>query len=129
MLEDRKTRIAEDLIKSRALEEKIKNADDSKNEILSEARKESEKIIKQSEKNATEIKDRMTKEATSEVEKIREESKKQIGAEKEKTMQDLKKELGSLVSVAIEKAMGDVMDAGTQKKLADEAVKKTHTTD
>lgn len=123
LLEERKNRVKGDIEKSNVLDAKIKEADSAKNEILSVARTESEKIIKSSEKNARDIKETILKEASDEVSKIKEEAKKQIGNDREKTMQDMKKELGKLIAVSVEKTIGDVMESNTQKKLVDEAVK------
>ena len=61
MLDDRKNRIAEDLEKSKTLEMKIVEADSAKEEIMASARRDGNKLIKQSEKNAGEIKDAMGK--------------------------------------------------------------------
>ncbi len=70
-------------------------------------RKESEKIIRQSEKSASDIKDHLVKDAHTETEKIREEARKQIASDKEKTMQELKKEHESLVSIEKHKTLGE----------------------
>lgn len=123
ILDDRKRCVEEDEKKSILIEERLKSVETAKEEVLSEARKESEKIIKQSERGAKEIKEVLTKEAQLESEKIRTEAKKQIQSEREKVMEDVRKELGNLISLSIEKAMGNVSDKNTQNKLVEEAVK------
>lgn len=124
MLDDRKKRIAEDLENSKTLELKLHEANSAKEEILASARREGEKLIKQSEKNATDIKNALVKEAGSEAEKIRDEAKKQIASDKEKTMQELKKELGGLVALSVEKVLSDVAEKSIQEKLVEQAIKK-----
>lgn len=122
MLDDRKNKIADDLEKSKNLEMKIVEAEAAKEELLATTRKEGEKMIKQSEKNASEIKEAMVKEAGVEVGKMREEAKRQIADDRQKTMDELKKELGSLVSLSVEKVLGDVADKSVQEKLVDQAL-------
>lgn len=125
MLNERKERVANDLEKSKNLEERIRDIEIAKDEVLASSRREGEKLIKQSEKSAAEIKDTLLKETSNEVARIKEDSKKQIESDRQKTMDELKKELGSLVALSVEKAMGDVLDVNAQKKMVDEAVKKT----
>lgn len=125
MLDDRKKRIADDLEKSTILETKLIEADSNKEEILAEARRTGEKLIKQSEKNALALKDTLAKEAAAESEKIRRDAKRQIESDRQKTMDELKKELGGLVALSVEKALGDVTDKSTQDKLVEGALKKT----
>jgi F-type H+-transporting ATPase subunit b len=122
ILDERKKNLEEDEKKSCLIEERLKSVEVAKEEVLIEARKESEKIIKQSERGAKEIKEVLTKEAQAESEKIRSEAKKQIQSEREKMMEDVKKELGGLISLSIEKALGNVSDKNTQSKLVEEAV-------
>jgi F-type H+-transporting ATPase subunit b len=123
MLDDRKNKLENDEKKSLELSEKVKSAEIAKEEVLSLARKESEKIIKQSEKGARDIKDGLLKEAELESEKIKIETRKQIQAEKEKVMEEVKKDLGGLISLSIEKALGNVTDKNIQNNLVEEAVK------
>ncbi|MBI2474750.1 MAG: F0F1 ATP synthase subunit B [Candidatus Taylorbacteria bacterium] len=125
-LNDRKNRAADDLAKSQELEAKLKEADRAKDEIMASARHESEKLIKQTEKSAIELKDRLTSEASGEADKIREEAKKQIAIDREKTMQELKHELGSLVALSLEKALGDVADKNMQSKMVEQAMNKVN---
>jgi F-type H+-transporting ATPase subunit b len=122
-LDERKQRVAGDIAKSLELEAKLKEADVAKEKVLSEARLDSEKLLKETEKSATELKAVLTKDASEEVAKIRDEAKKQIASDKEKVMQELKKDLGGLVALSVEKAIGDVADKATQDKLVNEAVK------
>ena len=126
MLDERKKRIVEDLEKSKTLEIKLHEADAAKEELLISARREGEKLIKQSEKNAADIKNALVKEASLESEKIRQDANRQIESDREKTMQELKKELGSLVSLSVEKALGDVADKNVQEKLVEQALGKSH---
>ena len=126
MLDDRKNRIAEDLEKSKTLEMKIVEAGTAKEDLLAEARRQGEKMIKQSEKNASEIKEAMVKEAGAEVSKMRDDAKRSLETDRQKTMDELKKELGSLVSLSVEKALGDVADKSVQEKLVEGALVKSH---
>src|SRR3989344_3948169 len=119
MLDDRKNRIAEDLEKSKTLEMKIVEAGTAKEDLLAEARRQGEKMIKQSEKNASEIKEAMVKEAGVEVGKMRDDAKRSLETDRQKTMDELKKELGSLVSLSVEKALGDVADKSVQEKIVE----------
>ncbi|OHA17449.1 MAG: ATP synthase F0 subunit B [Candidatus Taylorbacteria bacterium RIFCSPLOWO2_02_FULL_43_11] len=123
-LEERKKRVANDIEKSNELEIKLKEALNTKDEILASARRESEKLIKQTEKNASDLKTSLMKEASEEADKIRVEAKKQIEGDREKTMQELKRELGGLVAKTVEKAIGDVSDKNMQNKMVEDALNK-----
>ncbi len=123
ILDERKNNLEENERKILETEESVKNADIAKEEILSLARKESEKIIKQSEKGSKEIKDNLLKEAQNEAEKIKIDTKKQMQLEKDKALEDVKKDLGSLVALVIEKSLGNVATKETQNKLVEEAVR------
>lgn len=124
MLDERKQRISDDLNKSQTLSEKMKEADMEKERILAEARKESEKIIKQTEKNASEIKNRLLEESRTESELLKTEAKRQIEAEREKTSEALKSEIKVLVSESLKKILGEKQDPARDGKLVEEAVKR-----
>lgn len=123
MLDERKNKLVNDEKKSLEVAEQVKSSELAKEDILNSARKESEKIIKQSEKSARDIKDSLMKEAEAESEKIKIDAKKQIQTEKDRAVEEIKKDLGSLISLSIEKAFGNVTDKNTQNGLVEEAIK------
>ncbi len=123
-LSDRKERVAKDIENSLELKKRLGEAESAKENILSSARRESEKIIRQSEKDAVSIKENILRDASIEIDKTKTEAKKSILDEREKTLQEIKKEFGSLIAMSVEKALGDVADKNTQNKLVEEALKK-----
>lgn len=123
MLDERRKKIADNAENENIMAKKLQEMEAAKEKILTGARNQSEKIIKQAEKNAEEVKETIIKEASSQAEKIYEESKRELAGEKKKVFDELKRELGSLISASLEKGFGDVIDGKMQEKLVNEAVK------
>ena len=99
-------------------------------EILAKARQDSDKIIKSAEDSAITLKDDELSKTKKEVEKMVANGKAQIENDRTALRSELKKEMGSLISLAIEKTVGDVVGADAQKKLSEEALeimKHSHT--
>ncbi len=106
------------------LEAKLQEILRIKDEMLQKTRKESAELLKSAEISAVKIKDRILQEAKTESEKMRNEAKKSMSEEKITLMRDVKREIGSLVALAIEKTLGDVLDEKTEEKLASGAMSK-----
>jgi F-type H+-transporting ATPase subunit b len=123
-LENRRQRIINDEKKSVELTEKIAEIERQKERVMADARKQSEILLKKAEQSAESVKEKMLADATIEMNKLRQTALKQIDEEKEKMTQSLKKELGVLISLSVEKSFSDIMDAKLQAKLVEEAVKK-----
>lgn len=123
ILDERKKRIDEAIEKSRLIENKMKEIDLLKEGVLSEARKQSQLIIAKAEEATQKIQEETLKEARLRSEKVVLEAQKKIELEREKILQDVKQEVASLVMIAVEKTVGDVLDESSQEKMVREAVK------
>jgi F-type H+-transporting ATPase subunit b len=104
------------------IEAKLKETEALKEEVLAKARQESDKILKSAEEFALTIKEAELEKTKKEVEKMIASGKAQIESDRASLRSELKKEMGQLISLAVEKTVGDVVDASGQKKLAEEAL-------
>jgi F-type H+-transporting ATPase subunit b len=101
---------------------KLQEAEAAKEEILAQARTHSGAIIKEAEVSASKIKDEKIEETKNEVEKLVAQGKVRIESDRIILRSELKKEMGGLISMAVEKTVGDVITTDAQKKLTEEAV-------
>lgn len=104
------------------IEAKLKETDILREEILAKARQDSDKIMKSAEQSALSLKEEELHKTKLEVEKMIFQGKAQIESDRATLRGELKKEMGTLISLAIEKTVGDVVDHSGQKKLAEEAL-------
>lgn len=91
-------------------------------EILDEARKEAQKIIKSTEAQVATLRQTLTDEAKKEAEKIIKDGERRVVEEQNKFNAGLRAELVSLVATGIEQTVGKYIDKDANKKLSDEAL-------
>lgn len=104
---------AENLAEESALKQK---------EILDEARKQADKIIKSAEASSETLRRNLTDEAKKESEKIIKEGEKKIKEEQDRFYAGLKEELAGLVATGIEKTVGKYVTKEINHKLVEEAL-------
>lgn len=121
LLEKREERILRDKKLSEEIETKIINIEKSKEEILDQARKESQKLIRETEISAAKLKEELIAQAHREAEGIMERGKKSLYGERLKAEVEMRKEIGSLLAMAVEKTVGNAMDKKTHEHLIEEA--------
>jgi len=121
MLDSRREKLEQDKKLSDSLKERIEEIEKLKEKTLNQARESSQVIIKEAEKLSLKMKDKLILEANNEAEKIRERSKKDLEDNRVKIKEEIKKEIGAIVVSALEKSMGDFIDAGAQAKLSKKA--------
>ena len=124
MLDKRRQDIAKDKENRELLLEKIEGLETMKEDLLKKGRQESDNILKNAEKAAQRIKETAVKDTEKEVEKMHREMKLKMAEEKSNLMRDVKREIGGLVSSAIEKSLGDVLDEKAEEKLSNQAMLK-----
>jgi len=121
-LNERREAIAKNAEQGEEIALKLKEAEILKEELLAKARTESEKILKDATLFATKIKEEKLQETQNESALIIASAKKQIEQDRNNLRNELKKEIGTVVALAVEKVVGDVADTHAQKKLVDEAM-------
>jgi F-type H+-transporting ATPase subunit b len=121
-LNARREQIVSSVKQNEEAEAKLKEAEALKEEVMAQARKEADSIIKGAEKNASKLKAEGLAETKKEAEKIIAQGKLQLENDRALLRTELKKEVGQLISLAVEKTVGDLVDTHAQKKLTDEAI-------
>ncbi len=123
-LEDRRTTIEGSLDKAEELTKQNEEAEKRVNEALTHARKESEEIINKSHEEAGAIVAEAEDKAGDRAEKIISDGKAQIEQQVAKAQEMLKKETLSLVAAATETVLTKKVDAKTDAKLIEDALKE-----
>jgi F-type H+-transporting ATPase subunit b len=123
ILNERRRKIEEAIERSKSVDEKMAEIEALKEKVLDRARRESEKIIGKAEQTAKKVQEEILASAHHKSEKFMEETRKKIEAEREKIFQEVKKEIAEVVTLAVEKSVGDLVDRETQEKLVAEALK------
>ena len=121
MLDSRKEKLEQDKKISDSLKARIEEIEKLKEKTLDQARESSQKLIKDTEKLSIALKEKMMNEARIESEKILLRTQKELEGQKVKIKEEVKKEIGAIVISALEKSMGDFIDAGAQAKLSQKA--------
>ena len=123
-LDDREASAKKALENTSSIEEKLKEAEETSKKIIAEARTASQKMIKDTEKSAMSLKDKLSAEAKADAEKIMGSAEKKMEEERNKFYSSLKKELGEIVTLGIERTVGKYADASIQKKMSEDALKE-----
>ncbi|MEI6478730.1 MAG: F0F1 ATP synthase subunit B [bacterium] len=106
------------------MEKMLQENSEAQKKVLDKARLESEKIIKNAETSASILKKNLLEEAKHQAEIVISQGEQKIREENEKLRRDIKKEVGTLVSDAIEKTVGKYIDEKAKHSLKDEASKE-----
>ena len=123
MLEKRKALIAQSLKNAEEIEKKLAQTSEEEEKRILGAAREGEKIIKEAQDSAVALIEEGRAKAEDLYKQILEEAKDQVSAQKDKMMLEVRQELSGIISVALEKIMGNALDKNAQKKLVDDAVK------
>lgn len=124
VLEKRKQEVKNHESLKKDLNVKLEEIKETEKQVLNEARISSNKILEDTEKQALDLKNKITEETRVEAEKIKTNANREILLEKNKTISEIKKEIGSVLSLAIEKTLGDTLDKNAQEKLGAKALEK-----
>ncbi len=121
-LAERQDAIKKNLDTADEVERKLRETETLREEVLAKARQDSDKIIQSAENSAITLREEEVMKTKSEVEKMIASGKAQIENDRTALRSELKKEIGEIVGLAIEKTVGDVVSHDAQKKLANEAL-------
>lgn len=124
IMAERETKISNGVKDAEMMEEKIKQIDKDREMEIKKGRKEAQEIVAKAEKQAEEIHSEKITKTQKEADRVVEIAKQQIRAEREFMVKDVKAELGSLVSLALNKIAGSSIEEKIQKKMVDEALEE-----
>ena len=114
--------IEKSLKDAKEIEQKLQNAEKTKQNIIVEAQKEAQIIMEKSYKEAENLKEEKLHETRQEMEKIAAKTKSDLLLEKDKMIQDAKKDVAGLVITASSKIIGKHLDEAANKKLIEETI-------
>ncbi len=123
-IEDKQKSIEAAKNMSLEMEKKLQDGVEAQKKVLDKARAESEKIIKNAETSASILKKSLLEDAKHQAQNVVAQGEAKIREENEKLRRDIKKEVGTLVSDAIEKTVGKYIDEKAKHSLKDEATKE-----
>ncbi len=121
-LNERQNKIKENIALGEEIKKKLAEAEEAKAEVLKQARLDGDKILKEADKNATKLKEEKLQETRVEALTIISQGRAQIEKDRASLRTELKKETGELISLAIEKSMGDIINESAQNKLKEQAL-------
>ena len=122
MLDDRREGVRETLLREEEAFAKLSAAEADKENILAQARAESQKIIDAAKQDGEEMKKKLVASAKEEIEKMRAEAAKRLQSDQIRLVSEVKSEIGALLVQTIEKTLGDALDARTQGKMVEQAL-------
>ncbi|MFA6392434.1 MAG: F0F1 ATP synthase subunit B [Patescibacteria group bacterium] len=114
--------IDQSLKNAEEIEKKLKVAGETKDRIVTDAKKESQAIMEKASKEAEKLKADKIAETRSEMEKIAAKTKASLLADKDQMIADARKEVGSLIIEASSKIVGKNLDSESNRKMVEETV-------
>lgn len=116
--------IEQSLKNAEEIEKKLKAAGETKEQMITEAKKESQVILENTNKEAEKMKTDKIAETRSEMEKLAAKTKASLEAEKDKMISDAKKEVGGMIVEVSSKIVGKNLDSEANRKMVEETVKQ-----
>lgn len=127
MLNARRDEIAKANKHVEEIASRMKDIEEAKESVLKEARDASSEIIKKAEVNATTAAEHIVSEAKAQAQALAAQERKLLAQDREKLKEELRKDIGETVALAVEKSVGDILDAHAKMKLIEQAVAKAKT--
>ena len=122
MLRERQESVVRVLAREEFSAKKLLETEADRENLLSVARAQSQKILDEAKNGGEELKKKMLTEAQGEIARLRAESEKRLAAEKARLVAEARRELGSIVVSAIEGTLGDALDARAQGRMVEQAL-------
>ena len=122
-LNDRTKKIEKGVKDAETASKKLSEMTEKEKEVLVNARKEAQEIIKKSENEAKKNADDIMAQAKEQNEKMIADTKKMIDQEKDKMISEVKSEIAGLIVSATEKMIHEKLDEKKDKELIEEVIK------
>ncbi|MFC1637972.1 F0F1 ATP synthase subunit B [Patescibacteria group bacterium] len=123
MLDERNDKIEKGIKDAESATDKLVEIEKKEKKVLSDARKEAQKIISSAEDMAKKNKEDIMEDAKKQSQDILEKAKRTIEQEKSQMMAEVKKEVIELVGVATEKVVGEKIDEDKDKEIIESVIK------
>lgn len=123
MLEERTEKIEKGLKNAQDAQKKLEEIAEKEKDVLVEARRQAQEIIKKSEATAVAQAQEIISVSKEQSQKMLETAQKQIDQEKAKILAEVKSEVAALVMMATEKIIDEKLDSVKDGELIKEAIK------
>lgn len=124
LLDDRKNKIEKGVENAKKAEERLLEISEKEQDVLKKAKKEVALMLSKAHKQAEEREGEIVERAKEKIAEVIKGEKQKIQKERDQSIKDIKKEIGSLVVMAMENILGSETGKKVDKKLIEEAVKK-----
>ncbi|MFH1111465.1 MAG: F0F1 ATP synthase subunit B [Patescibacteria group bacterium] len=123
-MDSRTKEIEKSLADAKRIEQEMKQLTITREEVLTEARKQSEEIQRQGEARSEVQRQETLQKVRTEAERVVQETRQKFIVEKEEMLNEVKKQASSLVVQAVAKVLGKVTTPTLDKKVIDEAMQE-----
>lgn len=122
-LEERSKMVAKSVDDAKRIETNLQMSEQQYQNKIDEAKVEANKLLAQAQEEAAGLGAKMKEKAEADVEQLIKQAKSKIAEEKEKMTAELREETGTLVIAAVEKIIGEKVDAKKDAKLIEDSLK------
>jgi F-type H+-transporting ATPase subunit b len=122
MLDERKRRIEEGLVKSEEAASQAEASEQQSQQVLAEARAEAQRLLAGAQESAASLRAELEEQARANAERIRTDAQASIQAERDQAIQALRAEFADLTITAAERVVGQSLDRAAHQRLIDETL-------
>lgn len=122
ILDERKRRIEEGLMRSEQAATQAAASEDAARLAMEEARNESRAVIQRAQETAGRLRGELEEQARAQAEQIVERARAEIQLEREQAIQQLRSEFAGLAMLAAERVIGQSLDRQAHQRLIDEVI-------
>jgi len=124
IMQDRTDKIEKSLKDAVQIGENLKNTEETKKAEIIKAKQEAQAILEAANKTASKNKEELLTLAKTEVEKVKIRAKEEIQEAKKQTLKEIKSETAGLVVNALEKIISHDLSAADKQKMLDKTIKE-----
>jgi len=121
-IDDRRERIRQSIEEADRAREEARNLLEEHRKLLGRAKSDAEEILAEARKQSDAQRERVREETEVDRQRRLEETKKQIDAETHRALEQIRAEVADLTLIATAKVTGKVLDRDDQKKLIEDAI-------
>ena len=123
VMAERTAKITKGLDDAKKVEEKLVRTQEEFNKTMTEAKKQANVILEKAAVDADARKQEMIERAKEEIGQIINQEKQKMQADKATTLKEIKREVADLVVMAVEKILGEKVDARKDKEIIKKMIK------
>ena len=122
MLDERKRRIEEGLVKSEEAASQAEASEQQSQQVLAEARAEAQRLLAGAQESASQLRTELEDQARTAAERIRTDAQASIQSERDQAIQALRTEFADLTITAAERVLGQSLDRDAHQRLIDDVL-------